>query len=149
MSEKVEAAALEPGAGLGDSGLDVFRKETFAHAVAFGVPIPQAVASAGYDSPSLALGVSLLKDAEVQRIIDADREWMREKMKVSQEQIISQLDRDREFAYLCENPTAAVAATMNKAKVYGIADPHGGKGAPKRVIIEWGDTDDEPTGEAA
>jgi hypothetical protein len=138
-----EATTLVPQAVSGDDSLEQHRKEVFAHAVAFGVPIPQALVQASYEPATFALGAMLLKDEEVQRIISADREWMREKMKVSQEQIIAQLDRDREFAYLCDNPSAAVSATMNKAKVYGIADPSGGKGAPKRVIIEWNDSDVE------
>lgn len=142
MDEKSRAAALESGVGSGDADTEKFRKETFAHAVAFGVPIPQALLQAGYETHTIVLGASLLRDEAVLQIIEDDRSWMREKMKVSQEQIISQLDRDRDFAYQCENPTAAVAATMNKAKVFGIADPHGGKGAPKRVIIEWNDDED-------
>ena len=126
---------------------DRHRREQFAHAVAFGVPIPQALNHAGYTVTTPSLGYSLIRDPFVTDIIDADRAWMREKLKISQEQIIAQLDHDRAFAYACENPAAAVSATMNKAKVVGIADPHGvsGKGAPKRVIIEWeGDDDGSP-----
>ena len=143
MSEKEEAKTLDRSARSGDAGVETFRNETFAHAVAFGVPIPHALQQAGFEDTSVVLGARLLRDPEVVRIIEEDREWMREKYKVSQEQIIAQLDRDREFAYSCENPTAAVAATMNKAKVYGIADPAAGKGAPKRVIIEWGDEEED------
>lgn len=143
MAEKAKDTALEPRSGLGDSSLEAYRLETFAHAVAFGVPIPQALLQAGYETHTVVLGAQLLRDEAVLKIIEDDRAWMREKMQVSQEQIISQLDRDRDFAYACENPNAAVAATMNKAKVFGIADPHAGKGAPKRVIIEWGDDDQD------
>jgi hypothetical protein len=126
-----------------DVSIDSHRREQFAHAVAFGVPVPQALHQAGFQNVTVALGYSLLRDQDVIDIIDADRAWMREKMKISQEQIVAQLDNDRAFAYACENAGAAVAATMAKAKVVGIADPHAGKGGPKRVIIEWGSDEDQ------
>jgi|SRR5690349_2871223 len=138
-----------------DALLDSHRLVQFAHAVAFGVPVPQALRQAGYTNTTPALGYRLLRDEAVQNTIKEDHAWLREKMAVSQEQIVAQLDNDRAFAYACENPGAALAATMAKAKVVGIADPHAGKGAPKRLIIEWGDESDPlqiakaETGEAA
>lgn len=122
--------------------LESHRKEQFAHAVAFGAPYPIALQQAGYKVTTPALAFNLLKDEVVTAIIDADRAWLRDKIKISQEQIVAQLDADRAFAYSCENPAAAVAATMNKAKVVGIADPHSGKGMPRRLIIEWADQDE-------
>lgn len=131
-----------------DALQDSYRLEQFAHAVAFGVPVPQALRQAGYTNTTAGLGYVLLRNERVQEIIKEDQTWLREKMAVSQEQIVAQLDNDRAFAYSCENPGAALAATMAKAKVVGIADPHAGKGAPKRLVIEWGD-DDSASGEAA
>ena len=128
-----------------DALLDSHMLEQFAHAVAFGVPVPQALQQAGYKNTTAALGYSLLKQPRVTDIIEEDKRWLREKMAASQEQIVAQLDNDRSFAYAMENAGAAVAATMAKAKVLGMADPHAVKGgAPKRVIIEWGDEDQDP-----
>lgn len=132
-----------------DALVDSHRRELFAHAVAFGVPAPQALQQAGYQNTTVALAYDLLKREDVAAIIAEDHAWLREKMQVSQAQIVAQLDNDRAFAYACENAGAAVAATMAKAKVVGIADPSAGKGAPKRVIIEWGSDDSEGAIEAA
>lgn len=129
---------------------DRHQREAFAHAVAFGVPIPHALRQSGYVDTTPALGYYLLRDEAVTAIIDEDRAWMREKMKLSQEQIIAQLDNDRAFAYTCGMPAAAVAATMAKAKVAGMADPMGmQKGMPRRVIVEWGSDDDDVVAAAA
>ncbi len=120
-----------------------FRKEQFATLYAFGTPINQALAGAGYEAPSMALGLMLLKDEQVQAVIHANRNWMREKIAVSVESLASQLDRDREYAYACENPGAAVSATMGKAKLYGLDSGAGAnKGLPKRIVIEWADESD-------
>lgn len=137
-SPAIQAPSVETES---DALLDSAKREQFAHAVAFGVPVPHALRQAGYTNTTAGLGYALLKDPRVVEIIDDDRAWMRDKLKISQEQIVAQLDNDRAFAYACENAGAAVAATMAKAKVVGIADPHSGKGAPKRVIIEWDDDD--------
>lgn len=43
------------------------------------------------------------------------------KTEVTVETIAEQLDADREFAIKCKVPSAAVAATVAKAKLYGLA----------------------------
>ena len=43
------------------------------------------------------------------------------KVEVTVETIAEQLDADREFAIKCKVPSAAVAATVAKAKLYGLA----------------------------
>lgn len=123
--------------------------EQFAHAVAFGVPLPHALAYAGFEVRTVTFAFELMRREDVQDIIRADREWLREKNSVSIEQIAAQLDNDRAFAYSCENPSAAVSATMSKAKLYGLGDPSAQRGVPKRVIIEWGDEGDVPEEVAA
>lgn len=131
-----------------NADLEHFKKEQFATLYAFGTPIPMALMQAGYDSPSMALGLMLLKDEKVQAIIHENRAWMREKIAVSVESLASQLDRDREYAYACENPGAAVSATMGKAKLYGLDSGAGAnKGLPKRIVIEWVDEADGVDGE--
>jgi hypothetical protein len=118
------------------------RVEQFAHAVAFGAPLPHALRQAGYQDTTVAFAFSLMQRQDVQDFIQKDREWLREKYALSLEQIAVQLDNDRAFAYSCENPSAAVAATMSKAKIYGLGDPERTKGMPRKITIEWNDGDE-------
>ena len=43
-----------------------------------------------------------------------------EKFEVTVESMARQFDEDRTFAYTCKNPGAAVAATLAKAKLFGL-----------------------------
>ena len=43
-----------------------------------------------------------------------------QRAEVTIDTITAQLDADRVLAYKCKNPSAAVAATMGKAKLYGL-----------------------------
>src|SRR5262245_61653832 len=115
-----------------------FRLEAFAHAVAFGVPVAVALAQAGYEKPSTSLGYLLLKDPRAATIIQADREWLREKMQASREAMAAQFDHDREFAYAQSNPSAAVSASMGKARILGFMDVGSTQRAPSKITIEWG-----------
>jgi hypothetical protein len=117
---------------------DKFRLEQFCANYAFGVPIPQALRTAGYEVHSISFGHSLLRDPSSQVLIDAHRTWIKEKLTFSLEQVAQQLDRDREFAYQQENPAAAVSATMNKAKLLGYLEQKGN--VPKKITIEWDDS---------
>lgn len=123
---------------------DDFRLEAFAHAIAFGVPMSHALTQSGYERPSSSLGFLLLKDPRVAEIIEADRAWLREKMAQSKEALAAQLDHDREFAYAEGNPSAAVSASIGKARVLGFMDVGSAGKAPARITIEWGDTSTEP-----
>jgi hypothetical protein len=105
------------------------------------VPIPQALVSAGYEIHTIAFGYNLLRSQEAQDIVEEHRAWIREKLTSNLEHVAQQLDRDREFAYKCENPAAAVSATMNKAKLLGFMDDKSGK-VPKKITIEWGEETD-------
>lgn len=115
-----------------------FQLEAFAHALAFGVPMSAALLQAGYEKPTTSLGFLLLKDARVAAIIEADRAWLREKLAASREAIAAQLDHDREFAYAEGNPSAAVAASLGKARIYGFMDVGSSNRAPSKITIEWG-----------
>src|SRR5262245_43879793 len=126
-----------------------FQLEAFAHAVAFGVPIAVALAQAGYEKPSSSLGYLLLKDPRAIAIIDADRSWLREKMAAGREALAAQLDHDREFAYLQNNPSAAVSASIGKARILGFMDVGSTNKAPSKITIEWGDTSTEVIHEKA
>ena len=117
---------------------EVIRLEQFAHNFAFGMPIKECLRAAGYANATVAFGMSLLKRADVQTIIEEDREWIKSKLASSVDSIAQQLDRDREFAYACENPSAAIQASMNKAKLLGFMD-NNDKNMPKKITIEWDD----------
>ena len=120
---------------------EAIRIEAFAHAFAFGYPVKEALRQAGYERTSATFGMTLLKRADVQAIIESDREWMRTKMVASLDSIAAQLDRDREFAYECENPSAAIQASMHKAKLLGFMD-NNDKNMPKKITIVWEDEDE-------
>lgn len=115
----------------------------FAHAIAFGRPMSRALLESGYASTSAALGRSILIKPEVQAIIAKDREWLRDKQQASKEALAAQLDSDREFAYTLDQPGAAVAATMGKAKIYGFMDPGATGRIPTKITISWGDESSE------
>jgi hypothetical protein len=119
-----------------DDTFEQQRLDQFVAQFAYGVPVPQALISAGYDIHTVSFGYSLLKSPEAQLILDTTREWIKTKLTASLESVVQQLDRDREFAYECEQPGAAVTATMNKAKLLGFMDE---KKVPAKITIEWGD----------
>lgn len=120
---------------------EAIRLEQFAHNFAFGMPIKECLRAAGYSQTSVAFGMSLLKRPDVQAIIEEDREWIKGKLASSIDSIAQQLDRDREFAYQCENPSAAIQASMNKAKLLGFMDQND-KNMPKKITIVWEDEDE-------
>lgn len=107
----------------------------FCAQFAFGVPIPQALKVAGYEVHTVGYGYSLLRSEEALAMVEEHRTWIREKLSFTLEQVVQQLDRDREFAYMQENPSAAVIATMNKARLLGYMEKKSAQ--PKRIIIEW------------
>lgn len=126
-----------------------FQLEAFAHAIAFGVPMSLALRQSGYEKPSSSLGFLLLKDPRVIAIIEADRAWLRDKMTQSKEALAAQLDHDREFAYAEGNPSAAVSASIGKARVLGFMDVGSANKAPSKITIEWGDQSSEVIHETA
>ena len=114
----------------------------FASLYVFGMPIPKALIESGFGTRSLALGLQLLKDPIVQAAVNEQRDWIKGKLADNVNSLLEQLDRDRELAYLHENPSAAVSATMSKAKLLGLLDPDASAKVPKRIVIEWGDEAD-------
>lgn len=115
------------------------RLDQFCALFAFGTPIPSALKEAGYELHSVSFGYSLLRGAEAQEKVNVHRKWIGEKIASSINDVIQQLDRDRELAWKVENPAAAISATMAKAKLLGFMDQ--AINAPKRIIIEWQDDD--------
>lgn len=122
---------------------DDLRLDQFCALFAFGTPIPSALREAGYDVHSVSFGFNLMRGAAAQAKIDQHRRWIAEKVACSINEVVQQLDRDRELAWKTENPAAAVSATMAKAKLLGFMDQS--VNTPKRIIIEWqGDSDGVP-----
>lgn len=102
---------------------ETIRLEQFCAQYAFGVPLTEALRTAEYEVTTAAFGYSLLKTPKAQALVDEHRKWLRSKVRDDIDVIAAQLDRDREFAYASNNPAAAGAATMNKAKLLGLLDP--------------------------
>jgi len=124
-----------------DTYQEKLQAEQFAAQFAFGVGIPEALKSAGYEVHTISFGMSLLRQPEIMALVDGHRDWIKTKLAHSLETVIQQLDRDREFAYQTEQAGAAVSATMNKAKLLGYLESDQ-KGMPKKIVITWGE--DEP-----
>jgi hypothetical protein len=117
----------------------------FASHYAFGMAIPEALLAAGFGSRSIAVGLQLLRKPHVEEHIDETRNWIKSKLVETQNTILQALDRDRDLAYVMKNPSAAVAATMAKAKVMGFLDPDANAKTPKKITIVWGE--EEPVAE--
>jgi hypothetical protein len=115
------------------------RRSIFATHIAYGSAIPDALRGAGYSSQSLNLGWTLLSYREVRDQIDQHRTYIRDKQARSINELIEQLDRDREFAIETRQAAVAVAATMAQAKLLGHLDPTATlKLNQKRLVITWG-----------
>ena len=123
-----------------DELLESTRLKQFCASFAFGLPIPGALKAAGYEVHSVAFGYNLLRSSEAQAYVEEHRDWIRSKLTCTLESVVQQLDRDREYAYECENPAAAVSATMHKAKLLGFMAED--KKVPRKITIEWGDDGD-------
>jgi hypothetical protein len=124
---------------------DEARMRTFAAAFAFGVPLIKALRQAGFQNPNKAMAARLLSSEYVKGEMEKNLEILRDRLLQSKEQVIAQLDEDREFAVMKENPAAAVAATVAKAKILGFMSTaaENSKNMPSKVVIEWGDESQE------
>lgn len=109
------------------------RLETLAHALAKGKTVYAAMLEAGYAETTAKLG--LIRDGRGNRIspwdhpevaarVEEVRAAARHQAEVTTADIARQLDEDRAFAYAEGKPSAAVAATMGKAKVLGLIVDH-------------------------
>jgi hypothetical protein len=83
----------------------------------------------------------LLHDPEVISLVDQARQWSAEKLAVSIGDVISQLQRDRDFAYSLSNPAAAIAASSMIGRIIGALEP--GARTPVKVTVEWGGAETE------
>jgi phage terminase small subunit len=126
---------------------DLDRKAQFAALYCYGQTLPQALMGAGYGTRSLNTALSLLRDPYVLQCIADTREWINSKLADNANTILEQLERDRELAHTMENPSAAVAATMAKAKLLGLLELNAKQ--PSKLVITWGDDSDSSSGEAA
>jgi Terminase small subunit len=101
--------------------LENTRHEKFCQLRVLGKTQDEAYIEAGYSSKTARQHAhqlatkSYIKDriAELQAVVV-------QKFEVTAESIAVELDRDRAFAYECKNPSAAVAATIGKAKLFGL-----------------------------
>ena len=103
-----------------------------------------------YDASNMKPGTvnkrasELLADGEVTGRVDELKAAAVERHKFTVDDMIAQLDEDRQFARELETPAAAVSASMGKAKVLGfLVDRHdhrSGDGSmspkPTKIIIE-------------
>lgn len=116
-----------------------FRREAFAQHYASGVPVTKAMRLAGYVSPTRDKAIALLNEDEVRTEIDNCLNLLRESRMSSKEALIAELDFNREFAIEQENPAAAVAATLGKAKLLGYLEPDKNSKVPSKIEITWTD----------
>ncbi len=86
----------------------------------------------------------LLKNPNVDLIIEKGRAEARERCQVTIESLIDELEENRQCALTAvpRQATAAVAATMAKAKLHGLADgqrpqPEDGAGPQRDVPSQW------------
>jgi len=115
------------------------RRSIFAAHVAYGSTLVDALTKAGYSSPSLHLGWTLLAYGDVRETIEKHRENISGKVARNVSDLVEQLDRDREFAIETHNASVALAATMAQAKLLGHIDPSVSiKGTQKRLVVSWG-----------
>ena len=115
------------------------RRSIFAAHVAYGSSLPDALTKAGYSSPSLHLGWTLLGYDDIRATIDKHRAYISGKVARNVSDLVEQLDRDREFAIETNNASVAMAATMAQAKLLGHIDPSVSiKGSQKRLVVSWG-----------
>jgi hypothetical protein len=95
------------------------KHEAFCQARALGKSQEQAYVQAGY-KPDSGAAARLSGNVSVQVRLMELQEGRAEKFEVTVESMARQFDEDRTFAYTCKNPGAAVAATLAKAKLFGL-----------------------------
>lgn len=126
------------------------KHELFAQGVAKGMSATEAYERAGY-KPHRPSASRLLTNANVETRIGELKAKAAERAVVTIDDIVRQLDEDREFARKSGTAAAAVSATMGKAKVLGlIIDKNDhtssdGSMSPQPNVIEFvtPDVDDE------
>jgi phage terminase small subunit len=97
------------------------RHERFAQELAKGKSKLGAYTVAGYE-PDRGAATRLSANVNIDRRVKELKAKAAEKVIVTVADIAQQLDEDREFARELENPSAAVSASMGKAKVLGLLE---------------------------
>jgi hypothetical protein len=115
------------------------KMRSFAANYAFGVPLIRALRLAGFERPNKLMASKLFESTYVLEEIERNLSILRGQLLQTRERVIAQLDEDREFAVNQENPAAAVAATVAKAKILGFMDKQTDKNMPSKISIEWGE----------
>jgi hypothetical protein len=109
------------------------RREKFAQAVAKGKSQVDAYRVAGF-VPNDGHAARMAAKPDVRERILELKERAAEKAECTVADIARQLDEDREFARELQNPSAAISATLGKAKVLGLiidkAETSGPNGGP-------------------
>lgn len=104
------------------------RHERFAQELAKGKSQVDAYATAGY-KPNESHASRLVTNGKVAERVEELKGRAAEKAVVTAADIAQQLDEDREFARTLKQASAAVSASMGKAKVLGlIVNQHSGPG---------------------
>jgi phage terminase small subunit len=98
------------------------RHELFAQKIAQGMTATAAYAAAGYRKHD-GNAATLRGNQRICARIDEILSEAAAHVEVTVKSIVFQLDEDREFARLHRQPSAAIAATMGKAKVVGLLNP--------------------------
>lgn len=95
------------------------RHERFAQALFKGKPASEAYVMAGY-KPDDGHASRLAGNGKVRRRVDELLERAAKIAETSAADIALQLDEDRDLAHALEMPSAAVSASIGKAKVLGL-----------------------------
>lgn len=118
------------------------RHERFAQERSKGKSVDAAYVAAGF-KPNRGNAARLNANESIAARLAELQEKVAEKAVITAADIVRQLDEDREFAKQCKSPSAAVSASLGKAKVLGLIKEkheHTGKnGGP----IEYRDLGEE------
>jgi hypothetical protein len=95
------------------------RRERYAQERAKGKPIEQAYVDAGF-SPNRGNSCRLDREPEVKARVEELQARAAEKAVITAADIAAQLDEDREFARKNKHSSAAVSASLGKAKLLGL-----------------------------
>lgn len=122
---------------------DRIKKRTFATHYAYGTPLVKAMRLAGFDMPSKARAVHILRDTYVQEEMEKCFAELRKSLTVSREAVVAQLDDAIELAHNLEQPAAVIAGVVAKAKVLGLMDKAAQGNMPSKITVEWGEESSE------
>jgi len=96
------------------------KMEAFAQHRAAGHSQIEAYRLAGYERASDAVASRLSRNVKVSKRLKELQALTAQKYDCTIDTIARDLDEDRALAYKCNNPSAAVAASLGKAKLFGL-----------------------------